>query len=185
MTRFPECPLWDFSIAVYARQGVASACLSLQERYRIDVNLLLYCCWLGAEGCRSIDDRDIERAIAFVESWHKEIVRGLRRLRQRLKHCPEPAPADLAEALRKKIGAVEIEAEHIEQILLHGLTVPAKMADSIVDKRVACAAENARAYLARLGAAFDARDIDDLQAVLAGCFPELDRNLLARLFAEH
>ena len=32
---------WDFSVGTYRRPGVADACLSLQDRYGLDVNVLL------------------------------------------------------------------------------------------------------------------------------------------------
>jgi len=40
-------PFWDFSLAVYRRPGVAAACLRLQDEAGVDVNLLLYFCWLA------------------------------------------------------------------------------------------------------------------------------------------
>jgi hypothetical protein len=34
-------PFWDFSLALYAKEGVADACLLLQDKLGYDVNLLL------------------------------------------------------------------------------------------------------------------------------------------------
>jgi uncharacterized protein (TIGR02444 family) len=34
---------WDFSLKVYAAAGVADECILLQDRFGIDVNLLLFC----------------------------------------------------------------------------------------------------------------------------------------------
>ena len=42
--------LWRFSLTVYGRAGVPAACLALQDEGGRDVNLLLYCCWVGASG---------------------------------------------------------------------------------------------------------------------------------------
>jgi uncharacterized protein (TIGR02444 family) len=39
---------WRFSLAVYASDGVARECLALQEALKADVNLLLFCAWMGA-----------------------------------------------------------------------------------------------------------------------------------------
>ncbi|HEY9550471.1 MAG TPA: TIGR02444 family protein, partial [Kiloniellaceae bacterium] len=47
-----ETPFWQFSGAVYARRGVAEACLALQQRHGLDVNLLLFCAWAGSNGRR-------------------------------------------------------------------------------------------------------------------------------------
>jgi uncharacterized protein (TIGR02444 family) len=181
MTQFPECRLWDFSVAVYGREGVAAACLSLQDRHRADVNLLLYCCWLGADGCRALDADALARAAAGVERWHWEVVCALRAVRKRLKENPEPASGGHAAGLRRRIGAVELEAEHIEQILLGGLPLPPMRENATQAQRISCASDNARRYLANLGARLDDRDIRDLEAVLSGCLPELDRAPAASL----
>lgn len=47
-----ENRFWRFSLAVYAAPGVADECLALQERCGIDVNILLFCAWVG--GARRI-----------------------------------------------------------------------------------------------------------------------------------
>ena len=56
---FPDHPFWDFSLRVYGSEGVPEACLVLQERHGIDVNVLLYCFWLGASGRGTLDDGEI------------------------------------------------------------------------------------------------------------------------------
>ena len=57
-TSFPRHPpggrmaqsLWDFSVELYARPGVAAACLALQDRAGADVCLLLAALWLERRG---------------------------------------------------------------------------------------------------------------------------------------
>jgi len=39
---------WDFSVRTYRTEGVPAAGLSLQNDYGADVNMLLYCAWIGA-----------------------------------------------------------------------------------------------------------------------------------------
>ena len=53
-----ETPFWQFSGAVYAHPGVAEACLDLQDRHGLDVNLLLFCAWAGVQG-RVFDGGDL------------------------------------------------------------------------------------------------------------------------------
>ena len=50
MSDFLPHPFWNFSLEIYSGEGVAEACLDLQERRGCDVNILLFCCWLGASG---------------------------------------------------------------------------------------------------------------------------------------
>lgn len=181
MARFPDCDLWDFSLAVYGREGVAPACLALQARYGADVNLLLYVCWWGASGRGAIGDDGLARARAAVAGWHEEVVRGLRLVRMRLKREPHPAAPDRADDLRKRVQAVELEAEHIEQLALFGLAPSAKVENIPLATRAADAAQGARAYLLSLGAKPDTEDRTSLAALLAGCFPELAPGEIRRL----
>ncbi|MGO8868776.1 MAG: TIGR02444 family protein [Alphaproteobacteria bacterium] len=187
MARFPTCEFWDFSLAVYGREGVPAACLALQERHGADVNLLLFCCWHARSGRGALAGEDLRRAAAAVEPWHGRLVRGLRAVRVRLRRESAPLPqptdallAELAEALRKKIAAVELEAEHIEQLILAASARPVSSESAAVPlaARARDAAEGALAYLALLGAPLDSADRSDLFAVLAGVFPELGKGEL-------
>ncbi len=120
MEGFPQDDFWDFSIAVYARAPVAEACLHLQERHQVDVNLVLFCLWLGASGRGALDDAGLDRVRDRVVPWHAEVVRHLRALRARLKGGFGGAPEELCERLRRRIATTELDAEHLEQVMLSG-----------------------------------------------------------------
>ena len=109
--------LWDFSLATYARPGVAEACLALQDRFGQDVNLLLWALWLGTRGHRLRPD-ELASAEAAAGPWHAEVVVPLRIVRRRLKTGPLPAPGGAAEALRDRLKGLELEAERLEQEVL-------------------------------------------------------------------
>ena len=181
MARFPDCELWDFSLAVYGREGVAPACLALQARHGADVNLLLYVCWQAASGRGAIGDDELARAQAVVARWHEEVVRGLRQVRMRLKREPHLASLDRAGDLRKRVQAAELEAEHIEQLALFGLAPSARDESISLAARAAAAAQGALSYLLSLGAKPDAEDRVNIAALLAGCFPELAPGEIRRL----
>src|SRR5208282_4389990 len=192
MARFPVCEFWDFSLAVYGREGVAAACLALQERHGADVNLLLFCCWHARSGRGALAGEGLRRTAAAVEPWHGQLVRGLRAVRVRLRRPSAPLPqatdallAELAEGLRKKVAAVELEAEHLEQLLLAAAAppLPSERTPVPLAKRASDAAGGASAYLALLGAPLDPADRSALLAVLAGVFPELGRGELESILA--
>jgi uncharacterized protein (TIGR02444 family) len=172
MARIPDCAFWDFSLAAYARPGVAPACLALQERHGADVNLLLYACWLGASGRGALEAGRLAEAEALVGGWHRDVVRSLRGARQRLKANPDPAPPELALSLRRKLGALELEAEHLEQLALAGLAPPPPAKTAAPAALASAAVKGAMLYLRKLGAGLDGEDRASLRAVLAGCFPE-------------
>ena len=119
--QFPDRPFWNFSIATYGRDGVADACIALQEAHGADVNILLFCAWAGCNGVR-LDRAQIGAACRAVRAWHEEIVRPLRSVRRRLRTAVDEAPPDdLQSALRARIQKIEIDAEHIEQLRLAAL----------------------------------------------------------------
>jgi len=51
-------PFWDFSLAVWGREAVKPACLALQARHGIDVNILLFC---GCCRCASSESGSMSR----------------------------------------------------------------------------------------------------------------------------
>ncbi len=108
---------WDFSCAIYAVPGVQEACLALQDRFALDVNLALLCAWIGAERTGSMSAGDLAAALALVGDWQNEVVRPLRHVRQRMK--PLALMADPAVAsFRGRVAEVELQAERLQQAML-------------------------------------------------------------------
>ena len=116
-----ETPLWTFALAVYGRDGVADECLALQERWQLDVNLLLFAACVGAvEGVR-LAGEDIAAASAAVAGWQGDIVHPLRQARRALKPASADAGNPLHEpssALRAQVKLAELEAEKLELAML-------------------------------------------------------------------
>ena len=117
MSADPHNPFWDFSLVVYPRPGVVEACLALQDRLGLDVNLLLFCCWAGSLGWR-LEAPDMVRLTEEVAEWQRDVIGPLRGVRRRLKGPSDEATGDVA-ALRRVVKDCELEAERIEQAMLH------------------------------------------------------------------
>jgi uncharacterized protein (TIGR02444 family) len=96
---------WDFSLALYARPGVAPACLALQDQGGKDVIIALFCCWVGASGRGEIDAACLAAAEAMALPWRSRVVEPLRRTRHALKAVAG------AEALYARMKEIELEAE--------------------------------------------------------------------------
>lgn len=111
---------WTFSLAVYAEAGVQMECLALQDGYGIDVNILLFCAYVGAAHGAVLADAELLQAVDHVASWQKEVVAKLRGARRALKpFASHPSPiAASATPLREQVKTSELEAEHIEQMML-------------------------------------------------------------------
>jgi uncharacterized protein (TIGR02444 family) len=103
-----------FALELYRRTGVADACLDLQHRHDLDVNVVLFAAFIGALRRQTLTIADLDLAQRRVHAWHHEIVRPLRAVRQRLKTGPVPAPNEATEGLRRNLAQLEIEAEVIE-----------------------------------------------------------------------
>jgi uncharacterized protein (TIGR02444 family) len=163
---FEAHPFWDFSLKVYSTEGVGEACLKLQERRNIDVNVILFCAFNGASGRGALDSKELEAALAAVKEWNAGVVCGLRVVRQRLKGGIEPIPKDLSDALRRRILKLEIDCEHAEQLAL------ARSVDR--QARAEDAAVNVTAYFRSHGFAPDAEDIAAMARILDAAVPEVD-----------
>jgi uncharacterized protein (TIGR02444 family) len=113
-----DSPLWRFALSFYDRDGVAPACLALQNDLGVDVSVLIFAIFAAA--CRGVELTAAElcEADRLVAGWRGEVVQELRRLRTRLKSGPAPAPSPATEALRDRIKAIELEAEQIGLAML-------------------------------------------------------------------
>lgn len=110
--------LWRFVLPFYSRDGVAPACLTLQERLGVDVNILLFTIFAQVERGILLERSDLEAIDALVRDWRSDVIQPLRRIRSRMKSGPSPAPSPITEPLRNRIKAAELEAEKIEITML-------------------------------------------------------------------
>ncbi|MGE0258095.1 MAG: TIGR02444 family protein [Alphaproteobacteria bacterium] len=90
--------LWRFSLALYARPGVAEALIALQDRAGLDVNLILFGLWIGMRGGQELGQHRFAAA-AEIAADLNSLVRDIRRLRRRL-------DGDAARDLRSLRGTV-------------------------------------------------------------------------------
>ena len=111
-------PFWKFSLGVYAAPGVAAECLALQRELDVDVNMLLFCAWLGACRMATLSAEQLEMFEDIVRPWHEDVVKPLRRARDAIKGSAESVEEGVA-ALRGRVLSVELDAERIEQALLY------------------------------------------------------------------
>jgi uncharacterized protein (TIGR02444 family) len=177
---WPPDPFWDYSLELYRRPGVEAACLDLQRRHGVDVNLVLLCCWLASRGVAL--DRDLLAGIAAaVAGWQAEVIGPLRALRRRLKAKladPDPGsvPArwpELGSRLCERLLDLEIDGEHLEQLRLAQLVADRPASG---ESGVALASANLRVYWSFLG-----QDRHALVALLRAAFPRAAAGDVARL----
>jgi uncharacterized protein (TIGR02444 family) len=157
-------PHWRFALRFYGLPGVSDACLLLQDRLGVDVNILLLSAYAAAEHGIGLDAHDVGDMDAIVAPWRSEVIAELRKLRRRLKSGPEPAPCDLTEQLRAEIKRAELHAEQVQQAVLAGWLErhPFTRPRSLVD--ISHALHAVVAYFANVhGASVDAADPGELR----------------------
>jgi uncharacterized protein (TIGR02444 family) len=93
---------------------VPDACLHLQNRHDVDVPVVLFAAFVGAVRRQALTATGVNAARGRVDAWHREVVRPLRAVRQRLKTGPAPAPNEATARLRSQVQKIEIDAELIE-----------------------------------------------------------------------
>jgi uncharacterized protein (TIGR02444 family) len=147
---------WRFSLAFYARPGVAPALIALQDRDGLDVNVILHALWLGLARGHAMDAAGLATAEAAAAPVREAVAMELRALRRRLRGNADPD----VQALRRRVQAVEIAAERAVQERLAG-SVPAPASGD----RVATAAANLALCL---GTAAGSAEAETIRAALAG-----------------
>lgn len=90
MTSAPELTpalFWQHSLAVYGKPGVASACLTLQDDYQVNVNLLLFYHWCYGNQVRV--SPSLHHALNTVISQTDKAIQAHREIRRKAKGTSE------------------------------------------------------------------------------------------------
>jgi uncharacterized protein (TIGR02444 family) len=151
--------LWNFAVCVYGQDGISAACLRLQQIHGIDIPLLLFSAWLGARDVTLSEERARE-ARSWVSDWHRDVVKVLRQVRNRLKSGPPPAPNAATEALRTAVKRAELESEKLQLGWLKQ-----RSATWLADGDRPCAGNLAMMFHSMTGQPADHQAMADLNAI--------------------
>lgn len=113
MTSSSQCgdALWHYATTVYQRPGLKDALLALQDRYQVDVVVLLACAYLAEQG-RRLGRQEIAALLAASASVREDFVLPLRALRR---HCRALHPASPQfQPLYQSLKACELSAERAQ-----------------------------------------------------------------------
>lgn len=145
-------PFWRFSMSVYGDRAVQDCCLYCQDKHGVDINLLLFCCWLDQQQ-RPLQPALLQRARRAVAAWNTGTVRPLRDIRRRVKTVAAPG----SNAFYQALLSLELQAERVEQNILFACFQGWR------DE----AANSTGSYLSLYLAQFDRLDESELQPLLA------------------
>jgi uncharacterized protein (TIGR02444 family) len=113
-----EADSWAFALDIYARPGVADACLKLQNEAGVDVIMLLMVAYAAVRHRIFLTPSEIRELDEACRPWREQIVQPLRAIRSGLKSGPLPAPNSETEQFRSTIKAAELAAERLQNQLL-------------------------------------------------------------------
>ena len=119
-TPVSKSPFWRFSVKFYAVPGVAEACIELQDKAKVDVNILFFLLWNATEK-RALNATDVAEVERTIGGWREMAVVPIRNIRRALKSPPPVMSPDVAEGFRTRVKAVELEAERLQQEALFDL----------------------------------------------------------------
>lgn len=157
-------PFWTWSLRLYKRPGVASACLALQDHAGVDVNLLLFGLWAGSRGM-ALKPATVKAAVRLSRSWSAAVVQPLRAVRRALK---QPAQSSKPlQGFRRRVAALELQAEHLQQDELQALFGKTAATQG---EPVMRAAGNVAAYFRHAGIQLTPRDWTALKAIVRAAF---------------
>jgi uncharacterized protein (TIGR02444 family) len=165
--RFPESSFWDYSLRGYASASVQKASLSLQESFGADVNVLFFIAWTANNNARLEEDA-FEKVKSIVSKWHNDVVLPLRSIRQALKTDSKGADTELASVFRERIKRIELESEHIEQLMLETCKTEDGLDGVDLGTRRLYAIEGICSYLEGLGARLNEVDNDSVKDFVLG-----------------
>jgi uncharacterized protein (TIGR02444 family) len=163
---FPQNEFWDWTLPTYGQDGVSPACLRLQDRHGVDVNVVLYAVWVASLGAE-LTDTDVAAAARRVDDWHVLVVRGLRVIRTELKANPNGAPPELADSFRDGVKKLELDSERMEHIVLGSEVPDDRDRGADIAERRLMAERSVRRYLQLLGDQPDPGDVSAIQTIVA------------------
>lgn len=118
--------LWAFSLRLYSVPGVPDACLELQDRHGVDINMLMHALWAGYVHGVELSSVDLASADHQIQAWRAIVVRPLRAVRRDLKHSAQAQEVAVSSEFRQKVQRLELEAERLQQECLERTLVSSR-----------------------------------------------------------
>ena len=140
---------WRYSVRLYGRPGVGENCLRLQDEAGVDVNVMLFCYWMGFRAARSLSTEDVRGLLEATGDWREGAVKPIRCLRRKLKALTADTPGSgfVYDAIKR----CELAAERVKQRLLVGAAGAMELMNSQSSDAAQVALANIGTYFAAQG----------------------------------
>ena len=127
--------LWSFALTLYSDDELKTVCLELQDRYGMDVCLLLSLCWLSA--CdKVLSESEYDGLCTGVRQRQIATTSPIRALRRRAKLLISPlSEKDVSHSFYQAVLALELQAERstLRYAESYAATIMAPDARCVVD----------------------------------------------------
>lgn len=124
--KFTQDALWDYCTRLYANNPVEKACLLLQDKHQLNVNLVLTCFWLSHELHEVQTKTFFKKLLAEIDPIQKTIINPVRTSRKNLKLKPSRWPDEFKTEVRENLLQIELNAEKLQITSIQVFTRSAK-----------------------------------------------------------
>jgi len=157
-----------FSENAYAKQKVKQACVALRDKYELNSNILLFCCWLANQNYPELSELDAKNIVLKISSWHDKIITSLRTLRKTVTR--QYYLKDSFPLLFDLVMSNENFAERIEQTLITQSMHKLKRDYDSVGKAEKRAMKNIFKYIKSQQVHIHKVDLEKIHCIVAQCF---------------
>jgi len=147
---FPNSEFWNYSTQAWTLPEVEAICLALQNDIDANINILLYCCWVGDKN-RRLNDDDLQTLLDTIQPW-QTIIKPLRESRKMIQQQAIAMPTRLKDQTITNMSEMELNAEHMAQLALEKALKPEDISpcnttDENQTNGVGCSLKNIKSYL--------------------------------------
>lgn len=166
--QFPNSDFWDFSNDFYAHKEIESTCLTLQDKYDLNVNLILFSCWLTINKNSILDKQQWLQLYSATLPW-EEIIKPLRQSRRMINHSSIAWPSDFKAETGKTVSTIEINTEHMQQLSIEQTWLQMTLQSSQANAKEIIT-ENIKTYLVVINSDVTINDFtNELDCLLQAC----------------
>ena len=122
---------WHYALQLYKQPNVSEQCLILQDKYDLNINLVLLCCFLGST---QTTIKKVLPALSnnrLLQDWQSQSTAAIRTVRRRVKESFAGVAGQ--PSFYQQLLAVELSAEKIEQSLMLDIANNCQLSNSQQD----------------------------------------------------
>ncbi|MCK4608357.1 MAG: DUF2390 domain-containing protein [Gammaproteobacteria bacterium] len=166
----PEHPFCTYVNQNLSHEPIKDALTSLQQHLDLNINVLLFCCWVGKSGRKQLNKKELLTILTTITPWHEQIVATLKKLRVTLQH---KISSSLSHNISQLVQEQEAAANKIEQLMLTEI-ITHKPVSRGEKQKLNDSCRNIHTYCKELPKKPDKQQISTLKLLLSHLFPQAE-----------